>query len=201
MLEMEIIDEHPKLNVHQRISEVMKKVSYIKKRKGAMPYSAVSHDDVTAKVRPFLIEFGLTMLPYKYEFQGNDSKMIIIGIVRITNIDDPTDFVDVPSIGIGKDSQDKAAGKAISYLTKYAILKTFNLETGDENDPDMAPPPKDKEEFDAKEKSRIVGVLRKSAPDKLEKYGPPDKWSIKKWRGASKFVFELIKNNTEEEEN
>ena len=57
-------------------------------------------------------------------------------VVRFANVDEPTDFIDVPSFGYGVDPQDKGPGKAMSYAVKYALLKALGLETGDDADHD-----------------------------------------------------------------
>ncbi len=48
------------MNLHQRIAKAMEKVTYVQKdKKQGMRYSIVSHDVVTAKVRPALLEAGV----------------------------------------------------------------------------------------------------------------------------------------------
>lgn len=125
-------------NLHQRLHAVMQAVSYIQKEKKAgMRYSIVSHDAVTAKVRPSLIEQGIVYYPVALEYQQDGNRTQVSLSVRFVNIDDPSDFIDVPSLGFGIDDQDKGAGKAISYSVKYAILKTLGLESGDDPDQDQ----------------------------------------------------------------
>lgn len=124
-------------NIHQRLAAAMGKVSYIQKDelKSGMKYRVVTHDKVTALVRPALLDAGVVYYPHeiKHEQVGNRTEVSMV--VRFANIDDPKDFIDVPSLGYGIDSQDKGPGKAISYCVKYALLKALGLETGD--DPDM----------------------------------------------------------------
>ncbi len=50
------------------------------------------------------------------------------------NADEPTDFVTVPVCSHAEDQGDKAPGKALSYATKYAILKVLMLESGDDEE-------------------------------------------------------------------
>lgn len=128
-----------KLNVHQRRNKVMQDVTYIKKRRGGMAYSAASHDDVTEKVRASCVKHGLDLYPVSLDSHVDGYVSQCSMVVRIVNIDEPTDYIEVPSFGIGMDKQDKGPGKAQSYAYKYALLKAFNLPTGDRDDPDMAP--------------------------------------------------------------
>ena len=127
-----------KLNVHQKRIKVMEEITYIKKRRGGMAYSAASHDDVTEKVRGSCIRHGLDVYPCKIESNIDGYVSSCTMVVRIVNADDPQDSIEIPSFGIGMDKQDKGPGKAISYAYKYALLKAFNLPTGDQDDPDMA---------------------------------------------------------------
>lgn len=124
------------MNLHQRIAKAMEKVTYIQKdKKQGMRYSIVSHDAVTAKVRPALLEMGVIYYPLhlRHEQVGNRTQCSMT--VRFVNIDEPGDNFDVDTFGYGIDDQDKGPGKAMSYAVKYALLKTLGLETGD--DPDM----------------------------------------------------------------
>jgi hypothetical protein len=129
-----------KLNVHQRLAKVMADVTYVQKeRKTGMNYTIVSHDAVTAKVRPALLAAGIVYYPVRCEHHHNGNRAECSLTVRFVNIDEPTDFFDVPTFGYGIDPQDKGPGKAMSYAVKYALLKALGLETGDDPDMDSIP--------------------------------------------------------------
>jgi hypothetical protein len=97
-----------------------------------MNYSIVSHDAVTAKVRPILQGHGIVYYPRDLNVIQNGNRTEAVFKVRFENIDDRTDFIDVDTMGYGVDPQDKGPGKAISYGVKYALLKVLGLETGDD---------------------------------------------------------------------
>lgn len=123
------------LNVHQRLAAAMGDVDYIQKeKKQGMNYTIVSHDAVTAKVRPVLLKHGIVYYPVRCEHLHNGNRAECSLTVRFVNIDQPTDFFDVPTFGYGIDPQDKGPGKAMSYAVKYALLKALGLETGDDPD-------------------------------------------------------------------
>ncbi|UNK39338.1 ERF family protein [Shinella sp. H4-D48] len=123
------------LNVHQRLAAAMGDVDYIQKEKRqGMNYTIVSHDAVTAKVRPVLLNHGIVYYPVRCEHVHNGNRAECSLTVRFVNIDEPTDYFDVPTFGYGIDSQDKGPGKAMSYAVKYALLKALGLETGDDPD-------------------------------------------------------------------
>jgi hypothetical protein len=134
----EVLDEMDaarNLNIAQRIAAVMGEVDYVQKeKKQGMNYSIVSHDAVTAKVRPLLHKHGVIYYPRGLQVQQNGNRTEAVFMVRFENIDDRTDYIDVETIGYGVDPQDKGPGKAISYGVKYALLKVLGLETGDDPD-------------------------------------------------------------------
>lgn len=123
------------LNIHQRLAAVMSEVSYIQKeRRQGMNYTIVSHDAVTAKVRPALLKHGIVYYPVRCEHQHSGNRAECAMTVRFVNIDKPDDYFEVPTFGYGIDAQDKGPGKAMSYAVKYALLKALGLETGDDPD-------------------------------------------------------------------
>lgn len=113
-------------------------------------YFAVTHDHVAKLVHPLLVKHGLLVLPSvndckfdRYEkvsyYKGSEQKKEVFKVeltvsVRFQCTDDAESYheCEVPAYAI--DSQDKAAGKALSMAVKYAILKTFVLESGDQEE-------------------------------------------------------------------
>ena len=121
--------------IYQRLHAVMKRVDYIQKeKKQGMRYSIVSHDAVTAKVRPIMVEEGVIYWPSFIHHEQNGNRTECRMTVRFQNVDDPDDMMLVETFGYGIDDQDKGPGKAMSYAVKYALLKALGLETGDEPD-------------------------------------------------------------------
>ena len=113
----------------------MNDVDYIQKeKKQGMQYTIVSHDAVTAKVRPILHKHGIVYYPRDMHVNQSGNRTEACFNVRFENIDDRSDFIDVATFGYGVDGQDKGPGKAMSYGVKYALLKVLGLETGDDPD-------------------------------------------------------------------
>lgn len=132
------------LNIYQRINAVMKEVQYVQKDvtvSGGGSYKAVSHDMVQAVLRPHMVENGIVarvehMSGAITQFRNlkEEVKMHMyeaVYRVDFVNIDDPKDFMTVIVPSHANDNGDKAPGKATSYAIKYAMLKTFGLETGE----------------------------------------------------------------------
>jgi hypothetical protein len=116
----------------------MQELDYLQKeKKSGMQYSFVSHDKVTGAIRPLLVKHGIACWPAAMDVKQEGNRTQLQCKVIYANIDDPEDCIEVESIGYGIDAQDKGPGKAISYAMKYAHLKTFSLETGDDPDNDQ----------------------------------------------------------------
>lgn len=127
-----------KLNIFQRIHGVMKDVKYIQKseKKVNGMFTFVSHDSVVAALHGPLVKHGIVVIPSIHEITQQDNRTMVKLAVGFVNIDDPKDQIAVISCGYGIDNGDKGIGKAVSYAYKYAMLKTFCLETGDDPDQD-----------------------------------------------------------------
>ncbi len=136
-------------NIHQRILDVMKAVSFVQKTEGkGIAYKFVSHDDVVAKIRPTLIDNGIvvtqtvtsaTLEVIKTKDKNGEGFTNLTNAhtkVDFINIDKPEEKISVESFGYGIDKQDKGPGKAMSYAFKYALLKCLCLETGDDPERD-----------------------------------------------------------------
>ena len=122
----------------QRLNAVQQEVDYVQKEKKAgMRYSIVSHDAVTAKVRPLMVKHGVVYYPVWMESAQTGNRTEMKMTIRFVSIDDANDYIDVVSAGYGIDDQDKGPGKAISYSVKYALLKALGLESGDDPDTDQ----------------------------------------------------------------
>lgn len=166
-------------NVHQRLALAMGEVDYIQKeQKKGMSYTIVSHDAVTAKVRPILLSKGIVYYPVRCDHSQDGNRAECSMTIRFVNIDEPTDFFDVPTFGYGIDSQDKGPGKAMSYAVKYALLKALGLETGDDPDHDAIPHEPALKKQDAP-KSDEARKLFTSLTDDLRKCKLSD--DVKRW--------------------
>lgn len=143
------------LNLFQRINLVMKSVSSVHKGStvemgGGRSYSAVNHDDVTALLHgpitaagivamPDMSDFTLEALESKSEYQGKVTTKVsylakIQASVTFINIDKPEEKITTKCYSYAMDSSDKAMGKAYSMALKYCYLKTFMLESLDEEE-------------------------------------------------------------------
>jgi hypothetical protein len=108
-------------------------------------YRAISHDKVTGYIRPKLVQAGIlntvTCLAYGDHETGlvTDKGRKVMQhrakfAVTFENIFDHADRLTVEVVAYADDYGDKAPGKALSYATKYALLKMFAIETGEEDE-------------------------------------------------------------------
>lgn len=99
-------------------------------------YRFVSHDAVTAKIHPLLVKHKLLVIPSVQELTQEGNRTSVKLFVTFINAENAQEQFTICFYGYGVDSGDKGPGKAISYAFKYALLKTFCLETGDDPDND-----------------------------------------------------------------
>ena len=133
------------MNIYQRINAVRKAIGYVQKDKavstGGGSYKAVTHDAVTGMVRAALIEHGVVIVPsvlhavfHPKEPEAKQRLYEATYQVDFVNMDHPEERISINVNAHAMDNGDKAPGKAMSYATKYAILKLFNIETGEDEE-------------------------------------------------------------------
>lgn len=133
------------LNLLQRINEVRKAVAYIQKDKsvstGGGSYKAVTHDAVTAMVREHMVNHGIVSWPHLVESTAQPKeegakqfRYEATYDFMFCNVEDPKDSLTIRIQAHAMDNADKAPGKALSYAKKYALLKLFELETGEDEE-------------------------------------------------------------------
>lgn len=138
------------MNIYQRVQQVMQEVAYVRKDKQVENYMAVTHDMVTAMVRPHFVKAGIVVSPRvvtgamvdtgRKSKSGNPA-MRYEGTFEVdfVNMDEPADRITIRLDAHADDYGDKAPGKALSYATKYAVLKLLMLETGESDEGRIAP--------------------------------------------------------------
>lgn len=133
------------LNIFQRINEVRKAIGYIRKDKdvstGQGSYRAITHDQVTGMIRQHLIDQGIviatSLIDGEFDKKEEGAKQRLYRAtfaVTFINCDTPEDKFSIVVPAHALDNGDKAVGKAMSYATKYGIVKTFTLESGEDEE-------------------------------------------------------------------
>lgn len=132
-------------NIYQRMNWVRSQIGYVQKDANVQgQYKAVRHDAVTATLRPYLVKAGIvttqTLIKSAVVDSGTTTKNGIpilryeaTYLVGFHN-SEGDDMVSVEVEAHALDQGDKAPGKAMSYAKKYAYLKEFDIETGEDEE-------------------------------------------------------------------
>ena len=108
-------------------------------------YRAISHDKVTGYIRPKLVQAGILHSVTCTMFGDHETGLVTDKgrkvlqhrakfQVTFENVFDQSDRITIEVVAYADDYGDKAPGKALSYATKYALLKMFAIETGEEDE-------------------------------------------------------------------
>lgn len=146
------MSEYKDLNLYQKIQQVSDEVKNIEKNTvvgtGNNSYKAVADIDVLLAVKKAETKYGLVSIPVKQELVRSDQVQkigrdgyttvtfadIVKMTLRIINIDNTAEFIEVESFGRGLDPGDKGFGKASTYARKYALLNAYKIATGEDPD-------------------------------------------------------------------
>ena len=140
------------MNIYEKMLSIASELNNVEKtteldvgKGGKKP--VFGEQDVLGAVKPLLLKYKVYGYPYARRIidsgtlaQGERSVnfMRVETTYRFVNVDKPEEYVEVTSYGDGLDSGDKAPGKALTYSDKYALMKAFQIVTGD--DPDQETP-------------------------------------------------------------
>lgn len=146
----------PEQMLLESIVNVMSEVEYLQKDDtvgtGSSSYKGISDEKVKQALRKSMITHGLICVPVAIETDtkqerwtepdpysktgGTKTKQQVFSDIKFTfrlyHISGA--YIEGQSTGHGVDSQDKAAGKAMTYAMKYFLLNTFMIPTGDDTD-------------------------------------------------------------------
>lgn len=158
--------EIERINIYQRMLAITADMQTVAKNllvpAGGGKYRAVSETDVLNAVKPLEIRHGVYSYPVERrtisvdvleteerrkdydtkQYETIKKTQFVYRIetrYRFVNVDFPDEYIDVVSYGDGIDSADKAPGKAMTYSDKYALLKAYKIQTGDDPDQDASP--------------------------------------------------------------
>lgn len=143
------------MNIYEKMSEAGKKIARVPKNlivgTGRNQYKAVAEADILAAVKDAEAEQKIFSFPVAHEIVesrtitnkgGEDGRswekesrfVRVKTTYRFVNMEKPEEFIEVIGYGDGIDTLDKAPGKAVTYADKYALMKAYKIETGDDPD-------------------------------------------------------------------
>lgn len=184
------------MNIYEKMLKITEEVERVRKNlkvdtgKGKS-YKAVSEADVLAAVKPIEIKYGVYSFPVSRTIidsgeittenqYGKTTRLFmrIETIYRFLNTEKPEEYVDIKTYGDGVDSQDKAPGKAMTYSDKYALLKAYKIETGDDPDQTASEPlagyTSTKPVISQKERETLENIAKKAGLDVYTIKGYPN---------------------------
>lgn len=127
-----------KMNLHQKMLEVMKAIEYLNKddhvKYRETDYRAMSEEKVTSTVRKEFVRLGIVVYPVEQTVSKDGNITTTNTTYKMVNVEDPNDFIFLASSGQGADTQDKGVGKAMTYSFKYMLLRAFAIPTGEDPD-------------------------------------------------------------------
>ena len=117
---------------------MMRDVGYVQKagHNDFQNYKYATEADAIAALRPAMIKHGLCMIPSVESVEQDEwGNTNILMHYRI--LDEDGNFLSFRAAGSGNDKNSKGVGdkgiyKALTGASKYALLKTFMMETGDD---------------------------------------------------------------------
>jgi len=160
--------------------ETVAKAATVETGKGKR-YKAVVEADVLSAVKPIEASLGIYSYPLSRRIvdsgeivntytdkQGNtvERKSLYIRlevVYRFVNVENPEEYIDITSYGDGVDPQDKAPGKSMTYADKYALLKAYKIQTGEDPDTEASGELKAK----TSEKPKQKAQAQAPAPDNM----------------------------------
>lgn len=149
--EVETIDTKA-MNIFEKIQAVSNEVRNVEKNlvvgTGNNAYKAVGDLDVVMKVKEAETKFRIVTIPVRQELVKSEivrvigsngyEKLTYSDIVKMTvkivNLDNTSETLEIESFGRGLDAGDKGFGKASTYARKYALLNAYKIATGEDPD-------------------------------------------------------------------
>lgn len=149
------------MNIYQKMSAITQEIATVAKNlnvgEGRSQYRAVGEADVLAAVKPVEAKHGVYSFPVsrrvidsgemvsvsEYNGKTKETRRLYLRVettYRFVNMDNPEEYLEIVTYGDGVDTQDKAPGKAMTYSDKYALLKAYKIQTGDDPDAHASEP-------------------------------------------------------------
>lgn len=172
-------EKQVKLNLYQKLLEIQKEVIGLGKDGTGNSYKYVTGTKVLNAIKPLMNKYGLllktevlsienTRQDYATRSNPNKSEILSKLMMRFTWIDTDTGERDENLFGAnGQNDWDKGTGSAITYASRYFMLKFFHIAT-DEDDIDN-PERKAQEEAEKNMKSNALELVKASKMDEAAK--------------------------------
>lgn len=139
------------MNIYEKMGAATAEIARVPKNllvgTGKNQYHAVAEADILKAVKEVEQKYKIFSFPFSHEiaeshviitkndYGEKESQFVRIkAVYRFVDMENPAEYVEVTAYGDGVDSLDKAPGKATTYADKYALMKAYKVETGDDTD-------------------------------------------------------------------
>jgi len=140
------------MNIYEKVAAITNEIGPVAKNltvwTGKSTYKAVAEADILNVVKTAEAKYKVLSYPSDHKIiesreivkeykEGTKSTTQFIRMettYRFVNLENPEEYLEVRSYGDGCDSLDKAPGKAMTYADKYALMKAYKIETGEDTD-------------------------------------------------------------------
>lgn len=147
------------MNIYEKMLNITNEIASVNKNltvgEGKSKYKAVGEADVLKAVKELEFKHKVYSYPVNREIiesamyttsnqygEKNNIFSRIKTTYRFVNVEKPDEYIEIISYAEGIDTQDKGAGKAMTYSDKYALMKAYKIITGE--DPDQNPSQEEK---------------------------------------------------------
>jgi hypothetical protein len=154
MEEEKDINNIKSMNIFEKLLNITNEVERVQKNmtvgEGKNAYKAVGEAMILNAVKDLEYKYRVYSYPVSREVlescmytttnnygEKNNIFSRIKTVYRFVNIDKPEEYIETITFAEGIDNQDNGSGKAMTYADKYALMKAYKIETGD--DPDKNP--------------------------------------------------------------
>jgi hypothetical protein len=124
-----------KQNIYQKLHKAACEASGVVKGKKVpgMHFNPLQHDEVQKVAMEALLSNGLYPV-CTYSNELTDSYIMVTCFMKIHDIDNPTDYVEINGCSAMGNLDKFGTGNGMSYAKKYAFLNALNLKTGMDSD-------------------------------------------------------------------
>ncbi|MGN1156972.1 MAG: ERF family protein [Agathobacter sp.] len=150
-------NQETQLNIYQKLAKIRKPVEVIKKNKKGYGYTYVTEDEILAKITGLMDKYGVSLIPsivrgstqvtpYHYlktkadktgkVYEEHCNDMLIQADMEWAWVDNdnPDSKITVPWVLVGQQAElSQSFGSALTYASRYFMLKYFNVATSDED--------------------------------------------------------------------
>lgn len=144
------------MNIYEKMLNITNEIARVNKNltvgEGKSKYKAVGEADVLKAVKELEFKYKVYSYPVNREIlestmyttsnqygEKNNIFSRIKTTYRFVNVEKIDEYIEIISYAEGIDTQDKGAGKAMTYSDKYALMKAYKIVTGEDPDQNASP--------------------------------------------------------------